>query len=84
MEVEAEILVPVELQFPDLLTLSSPTPTSSLSSDETARLESISSSVMKALGPSGPFPEPTSFGGLFFLWLERKLSSTAGTGLGFS
>lgn len=54
MEVEAEILVPFELQFSDLLTLSNPTPTSSLSSDEITRLESISSSVMKALGPSGP------------------------------
>lgn len=55
MEEQTEILVPFEVQFSDLVSLASPSPSSpSLSSGEIARLESISSAIMQNLGPSGP------------------------------
>ncbi|XP_058106116.1 uncharacterized protein LOC131249384 [Magnolia sinica] len=52
MEAEAEILQPFLLHFSDLLLLSSPPPTSDEA--ELKRLESLSRSVMEALGPTGP------------------------------
>ncbi|KAJ0981658.1 hypothetical protein J5N97_009913 [Dioscorea zingiberensis] len=57
MEVEAEVLEPLELRFTDLLLLSSPSSMASCSpddGDEHQRLQSLSAAVMLALGPSGP------------------------------
>lgn len=55
MEVEAEVLEPLELRYSDLLILSSVSSEASpLSREELERLESVSSKVMEALGPSGP------------------------------
>ncbi|MQL90753.1 hypothetical protein Taro_023357 [Colocasia esculenta] len=52
---EAEVLEPLALRYSDLLLLSSsPSGASSLPSQELGRLESLSSRVMEALGPSGP------------------------------
>ncbi|XP_077247881.1 2-oxoglutarate (2OG) and Fe(II)-dependent oxygenase superfamily protein [Tasmannia lanceolata] len=52
MEVEAEILEPLELQFSDLVLLSCSSRVSSLK--EHKRLECLSRAVMESLGPSGP------------------------------
>lgn len=53
MELEPETLIPFNLEFSDLLLLSNSSP--SLSSRETALpIESISYSILQALGPSGP------------------------------
>ncbi|KAF8394371.1 hypothetical protein HHK36_020579 [Tetracentron sinense] len=58
MEGDAEMLELFELNFSDLLVLSSSSPSSrvssSLSSEEIERLDSISIAVMETLGPSGP------------------------------
>ncbi|XP_039137094.1 uncharacterized protein LOC120274619 [Dioscorea cayenensis subsp. rotundata] len=57
MEVQAEVLEPLELRFADLLLLSSPSPSPSPfpdDADDLHRLQSLSSAVMRALGPSGP------------------------------
>ncbi|KAH7864243.1 hypothetical protein Vadar_027406 [Vaccinium darrowii] len=54
-EEEVGILEPYELQFSDLMILTSDKPPSpSLLSEEIQRLESISRSVMETLGPTGP------------------------------
>ncbi|XP_010259132.1 PREDICTED: uncharacterized protein LOC104598657 [Nelumbo nucifera] len=54
--VDAEILDPLEVRFSDLKLLSSSSSraSSSLSSAELERLESISRAIMETLGPSGP------------------------------
>lgn len=54
-DAKAEILRPYELQFSDLLLLSSDEPPLLSSSDnEIRRLESIASNIMENLGPTGP------------------------------
>ncbi|KAF5208012.1 2-oxoglutarate (2OG) and Fe(II)-dependent oxygenase superfamily protein [Thalictrum thalictroides] len=55
-EVDAEILEPFELNFSDLVILSSSTTVSSslISKEENERLETITRTIMETLGPTGP------------------------------
>lgn len=55
-EEEEEIIKPYELNFSDLILLSSDKPLSSfsLASEEIERLQSITSTIMENLGPRGP------------------------------
>ncbi|XP_043692602.1 uncharacterized protein LOC122643038 [Telopea speciosissima] len=53
MEADAEILEPFHLHFSDLMQLSSSS-SSSFSSTELERLDSISRTIMETLGPNGP------------------------------
>ncbi|KAI3934900.1 hypothetical protein MKW92_027308, partial [Papaver armeniacum] len=52
MDIEAEILEPFQLQYSDLIQLSSTS--SDYSEEEISRLDSISKTILETLGPTGP------------------------------
>ncbi|XP_026456986.1 uncharacterized protein LOC113357750 isoform X2 [Papaver somniferum] len=52
MDIEAEILEPFQLQYADLIHLSSNS--SDYSEEEISRLDSISKTILETLGPTGP------------------------------
>ncbi|KAI3993110.1 hypothetical protein MKX01_009853 [Papaver californicum] len=52
MEIEAEILEPFQLQYSDLIQLSSTS--SDYSEEDISRLDSISKTILETLGPTGP------------------------------